>query len=94
MVVASGSPVLPAATIHLYCRCGAVFGSLANTTITTPTKFVSIVVVSALLSDNPLSPKQWIFVLMVFIQNASQLEEAAEEKYLPFCSFCNHPTVY
>ncbi|KAL4302614.1 hypothetical protein GQ457_10G029390 [Hibiscus cannabinus] len=95
-------PVLPAATIHLYCRCSAVgqnfiFGSLANTTITTPTKFVSIVVVSVLLSGNPLSPKQWIFVLMVFIPNPSQVEEAAEvaqEKYLPFCSFFNHPTVY
>ncbi|KAK8508162.1 hypothetical protein V6N11_073663 [Hibiscus sabdariffa] len=62
--------------ILLYCLCGAVgqnfifltisrFGSLANTTITTTRKFVSIVV-SSLLSGNPLSPKQWGCVLMVF----------------------------
>ncbi|KAE8724829.1 UDP-galactose/UDP-glucose transporter 1 [Hibiscus syriacus] len=62
--------------ILLYCLCGTVgqnfifltisrFGSLANTTITTTRKFVSIVV-SSLLSSNPLSPKQWGCVLMVF----------------------------
>lgn len=62
--------------IFLYCLCGAVgqnfifltisrFGSLANTTITTTRKFVSIVV-SSLLSGNPLSGKQWGCVLMVF----------------------------
>uniref|UniRef100_A0A2P2L0D2 UDP-galactose transporter n=2 Tax=Rhizophora mucronata TaxID=61149 RepID=A0A2P2L0D2_RHIMU len=62
--------------IFLYCLCGAVgqnfifltisrFGSLANTTITTTRKFVSIVV-SSLLSGNPLSAKQWGCVVMVF----------------------------
>ncbi|KAF7828080.1 UDP-galactose/UDP-glucose transporter 3 [Senna tora] len=62
--------------IFYYCCCGAVgqnfifltisqFGSLANTTITTTRKFVSIVV-SSLLSGNPLSNKQWGCVLMVF----------------------------
>lgn len=62
--------------IFFYCLCGAVgqnfifltisrFGSLTNTTITTTRKFVSIVV-SSLLSSNPLSPKQWGCVLMVF----------------------------
>lgn len=62
--------------IFLYCLCGAVgqnfifltisrFGSLANTTITTTRKFVSIVV-SSLLSGNPLSTKQWGCVVMVF----------------------------
>jgi UDP-galactose transporter B1 len=62
--------------ILLYCICGAVgqicifltisrFGSLANTTITTTRKFVSIVV-SSLLSGNPLSTKQWGCVVMVF----------------------------
>ncbi|XP_058096570.1 UDP-galactose/UDP-glucose transporter 3 isoform X2 [Magnolia sinica] len=62
--------------ILLYCLCGAVgqnfifltisrFGSLTNTTITTTRKFVSIVV-SSLLSGNPLSGKQWGSVVMVF----------------------------
>ncbi|KAL0364048.1 UNVERIFIED_CONTAM: UDP-galactose/UDP-glucose transporter 3, partial [Sesamum angustifolium] len=62
--------------ILLYCLCGAVgqnfifltisrFGSLTNTTITTTRKFVSIVV-SSLLSGNPLSEKQWASVFMVF----------------------------
>ncbi|KAH6815715.1 UDP-galactose transporter 3 [Perilla frutescens var. frutescens] len=62
--------------ILLYCLCGAVgqnfifltisqFGSLTNTTITTTRKFVSIVV-SSLLSGNPLSEKQWTSVVMVF----------------------------
>ncbi|KAM1026815.1 hypothetical protein ACFX2A_040656 [Malus domestica] len=62
--------------IFLYCLCGAVgqnfifltisrFGSLANTTITTTRKFVSIVV-SSVLSGNPLSTKQWGSVVMVF----------------------------
>ncbi|KAK4763706.1 hypothetical protein SAY87_013144 [Trapa incisa] len=62
--------------IFFYCLCGAVgqnfifltisrFGSLANTTITTTRKFVSIVV-SSLLSGNPLSTKQWGCVAMVF----------------------------
>ncbi|GAA0185047.1 secondary carrier transporter [Lithospermum erythrorhizon] len=62
--------------IFLYCLCGAVgqnfifltisrFGSLTNTTITTTRKFVSIVV-SSLLSGNPLSTKQWASVTMVF----------------------------
>ncbi|KAL0421147.1 UNVERIFIED_CONTAM: UDP-galactose/UDP-glucose transporter 3 [Sesamum latifolium] len=41
------------------------FGSLTNTTITTTRKFVSIVV-SSLLSGNPLSEKQWTSVFMVF----------------------------
>lgn len=62
--------------ILMYCLCGAVgqnfifltisrFGSLANTTITTTRKFVSIVV-SSVLSGNPLSTKQWGCVSMVF----------------------------
>ncbi|XP_038997284.1 UDP-galactose/UDP-glucose transporter 3-like [Hibiscus syriacus] len=62
--------------ILLYCLCGAIgqnfifltisrFGSLVNTTITTTRKFVSIVV-SSLMSGNPLSTKQWGCVLMVF----------------------------
>ncbi|KAL5992162.1 UDP-galactose/UDP-glucose transporter 3 [Asimina triloba] len=62
--------------IFLFCLCGAVgqnfifltisrFGSLANTTITTTRKFASIVV-SSLLSGNPLSAKQWGSVIMVF----------------------------
>ncbi|KAK2983151.1 hypothetical protein RJ640_007827 [Escallonia rubra] len=62
--------------IFLYCLCGAVgqnfifltisrFGSLTNTTITTTRKFVSIVV-SSLLSGNPLSTRQWGSVVMVF----------------------------
>ncbi|XP_073294155.1 UDP-galactose/UDP-glucose transporter 3-like [Primulina huaijiensis] len=62
--------------ILLYCLCGAVgqnfifltisrFGSLTNTTITTTRKFVSIVV-SSVLSGNPLSEKQWGSVAMVF----------------------------
>ncbi|KAI8022146.1 UDP-galactose/UDP-glucose transporter 3 [Camellia lanceoleosa] len=62
--------------IFLYCLCGAVgqnfifltisrLGSLTNTTITTTRKFVSIVV-SSLLSGNPLSTKQWGSVFMVF----------------------------
>ncbi|XP_002520116.2 UDP-galactose/UDP-glucose transporter 3 [Ricinus communis] len=62
--------------IFLYCLCGAVgqnfifltisrFGSLANTTITTTRKFVSIVV-SSVLSGNPLSTKQWGCVVVVF----------------------------
>lgn len=62
--------------IFLFCLCGAVgqnfifltisrFGSLTNTTITTTRKFVSIVV-SSLLSGNPLSANQWGSVCMVF----------------------------
>lgn len=62
--------------LFLFCLCGAVgqnfifltisrFGSLANTTITTTRKFVSIVV-SSVLSGNPLSVKQWGSVTMVF----------------------------
>ncbi|KAC9845605.1 hypothetical protein R6Q59_006754 [Mikania micrantha] len=62
--------------ILYYCFCGAIgqnfifftisrFGSLTNTTITTTRKFVSIVV-SSVLSGNPLSRKQWGSVAMVF----------------------------
>ncbi|KAG5629588.1 hypothetical protein H5410_001305 [Solanum commersonii] len=62
--------------ILMYCLCGAVgqnfifltisqFGSLTNTTITTTRKFVSIVM-SSVLSGNPLSTKQWTSVIMVF----------------------------
>ncbi|XP_057530649.1 UDP-galactose/UDP-glucose transporter 3-like [Amaranthus tricolor] len=62
--------------ILFYCLCGAVgqnfifltisrFGSLTNTTITTTRKFVSIVI-SSLLSGNPLSTIQWSSVIMVF----------------------------
>lgn len=62
--------------ILYYCLCGAVgqnfifftisrFGSLTNTTITTTRKFVSIVV-SSVVSGNPLSTKQWGSVFMVF----------------------------
>ena len=72
-----GNRILQAAwDIFLYCLSGAVgqnfifltisrFGSLANTTITTTRKFVSIVV-SSVLSGNPLSAKQWGCVGMVF----------------------------
>nr|KAJ0214324.1 hypothetical protein LSAT_V11C400161020 [Lactuca sativa] len=42
------------------------FGSLTNTTITTTRKFVSIVV-SSVLSGNPLSRKQWGSVVMVIV---------------------------
>ncbi|KMZ56937.1 UDP-galactose/UDP-glucose transporter 3 [Zostera marina] len=68
----------PEATIDIlvYCICGAIgqnfifltisqFGSLANTTITTTRKFMSIVV-SSVVSGNPLSAKQWGSVVMVF----------------------------
>nr|ABK23266.1 unknown [Picea sitchensis] len=59
-----------------FCVCGAIgqnfifmtislFGSLANTTITTVRKFFSILV-SSLFSGNPLSDRQWISVFMVF----------------------------
>lgn len=69
--------------ILLYCLCGAVgqnfifltisrFGSLTNTTITTTRKFVSIVV-SSLVSGNPLSTKQWGSVIMVFSGLAYQI---------------------
>ncbi|CAL5048464.1 unnamed protein product [Urochloa decumbens] len=62
--------------IFYFCLCGAVgqnfifltisrFGSLTNTTITTTRKFMSIVV-SSVISGNPLSPKQWGSVVMVF----------------------------
>ncbi|KAI3987967.1 hypothetical protein MKX01_021081 [Papaver californicum] len=62
--------------IFLFCLCGAVgqnfifltisrFGSLIITTITTTRKFVSIVV-SSLVTGNPLSGKQWGSVMMVF----------------------------
>uniref|UniRef100_J3MFF9 Sugar phosphate transporter domain-containing protein n=1 Tax=Oryza brachyantha TaxID=4533 RepID=J3MFF9_ORYBR len=62
--------------IILFCLCGAVgqnfifltisrFGSLTNTTITTTRKFMSIVV-SSVISGNPLSLKQWGSVVMVF----------------------------
>ncbi|CAK9137102.1 unnamed protein product [Ilex paraguariensis] len=65
--------------IFLYCLCGAVgqnfifltisrFGSLTNTT----RKFVSIVV-SSLLSGNPLSAKQWGSVAMVFFGLSFQI---------------------
>jgi UDP-galactose transporter B1 len=59
-----------------FCVCGAIgqnfifmtismFGSLANTTITTVRKFFSILV-SSLFSGNPLSDRQWVSVFMVF----------------------------
>ena len=59
-----------------FCICGAIgqnfifttislFGSLANTTITTVRKFFSILV-SSLFSGNPLSNTQWVSVFMVF----------------------------
>ncbi|KAJ3691928.1 hypothetical protein LUZ60_012278 [Juncus effusus] len=62
--------------IFIYCLCGAIgqnfifltiskFGSLTNTTITTVRKFMSIVV-SSVVSGNPLSGKQWGSVFMVF----------------------------
>ncbi|WVZ09703.1 hypothetical protein V8G54_014233 [Vigna mungo] len=75
--------------IFLYCCCGAVgqnfifltisrFGSLANTTITTTRKFVSIVI-SSVLSGNPLSTKQWGIVLSDLSQ-VGEVAEIAEEK--------------
>eukprot|EP00271_Cylindrocystis_brebissonii_P003022 TRINITY_DN13771_c0_g1_i1.p1 TRINITY_DN13771_c0_g1~~TRINITY_DN13771_c0_g1_i1.p1 ORF type:complete len:398 (-),score=90.05 TRINITY_DN13771_c0_g1_i1:627-1820(-) len=60
----------------VFCLSGAVgqnfifltikhFGSLVNTTITTTRKFMSILL-SALVTGNPLSDKQWGGVTMVF----------------------------
>ncbi|XP_051199864.1 UDP-galactose/UDP-glucose transporter 3 [Lolium perenne] len=62
--------------ILMFCLCGAVgqnfifltisrFGSLTNTTITTTRKFMSIVI-SSVISGNPLSFEQWGSVVMVF----------------------------
>lgn len=62
--------------ILMFCLCGAVgqnfifltisrFGSLTNTTITTTRKFMSIVI-SSVISGNPLSMEQWGSVVMVF----------------------------
>jgi len=69
--------------IFLFCLCGAVgqnfifltisrFGSLTNTTITTTRKFMSIVV-SSVISGNPLSLKQWGSVVMVFLGLSIQI---------------------
>ena len=62
--------------ILLFCLCGAVgqnfifltisnFGALANTTITTTRKFMSILI-SAVWNGNPLTSEQWVGVFMVF----------------------------
>ena len=62
--------------ILLFCLCGAVgqnfifltisnFGALANTTITTTRKFMSILI-SAVWNGNPLTTEQWAGVFMVF----------------------------
>lgn len=70
--------------IFFYFLCGAVgenfifltirqFGSLANTTMTTTRKFVSIVV-SSLLSSNTLSTKKWGCVAMVFSGLSYQID--------------------
>ncbi|XP_066376311.1 UDP-galactose/UDP-glucose transporter 3-like [Miscanthus floridulus] len=48
------------------------FGSLTNTTITTTRKFMSIVV-SSVISGNPLSLKQWGSVVMVFLGLSIQI---------------------
>lgn len=102
-----------ASDILVYCLCGAVgqnfifltisrFGSLANTTITTTRKFVSIVV-SSLISGNPLSPKHWASVVMVFsglslqiflkwrkIQRTKKGRKAAwAQRYTPFSFYYN-----
>jgi solute carrier family 35 (UDP-galactose transporter), member B1 len=69
--------------IFLFCLCGAVgqnfifltisrFGALTNTTITTTRKFMSIVV-SSVISGNPLSSKQWGSVAMVFLGLSVQI---------------------
>eukprot|EP01018_Ginkgo_biloba_P008348 Gb_11064 [translate_table: standard] len=66
-----------------FCICGAVgqnfifttislFGSVANTTITTIRKFISILV-SSLFSGNPLSSMQWTSVSLVFSGLAYQI---------------------
>ncbi|GAQ77933.1 UDP-galactose transporter, partial [Klebsormidium nitens] len=62
--------------ILVFCLCGAVgqnfifftiskFGALANTTITTTRKFMSILL-SAVWNGNPLTLEQWTGVTMVF----------------------------
>ncbi|AQK82433.1 UDP-galactose/UDP-glucose transporter 3 [Zea mays] len=69
--------------IFLFCLCGAVrqnyifltisrFGALTNTTITTTRKFMSIVV-SSVISGNPLSSKQRGSVTMVFLGLSVQI---------------------
>jgi solute carrier family 35 (UDP-galactose transporter), member B1 len=69
--------------IFLFCLCGAVgqnyifltisrFGALTNTTITTTRKFMSIVV-SSVISGNPLYSKQWGSVAMVFLGLSVQI---------------------
>lgn len=63
--------------ILVFCACGAVgqlfifhtiktFGSLANTIITTTRKFFNILL-SVVWSGNPLLPRQWVAVSLVFI---------------------------
>ena len=63
--------------ILVFCACGAVgqlfifhtiktFGSLANTIITTTRKFFNILL-SVVWSGNPLLPRQWVAVALVFI---------------------------
>lgn len=62
--------------VLLFCLCGAVgqlfifytiksFGSLINTLITTTRKFFSILF-SVLWNGNPLLPRQWVAVVLVF----------------------------
>lgn len=62
--------------ILVFCLCGAIgqnfifmtisnFGALANTTITTTRKFMSILI-SAVWTGNPLTFEQWAGVFMVF----------------------------
>lgn len=69
--------------ILLFCLCGAVgqnfifltissFGALANTTITTTRKFMSILI-SSVWNGNTLSPEQWSGVGMVFSGLAYQI---------------------
>lgn len=80
--------------ILTYCICGAAgqnfmfltisrIGSLANTTITTIRKFASIVV-SSLLSGNPLSAKQMAKrdygLDWPLLSDLSQMEEASGQE--------------
>lgn len=62
--------------IFWFCLCGAIgqnfifltisrFGALANTTVTTTRKFVSILI-SSIWNKNSLSRQQWTGVCMVF----------------------------
>eukprot|EP00245_Coleochaete_scutata_P007431 TRINITY_DN22841_c0_g1_i1.p1 TRINITY_DN22841_c0_g1~~TRINITY_DN22841_c0_g1_i1.p1 ORF type:complete len:363 (-),score=64.95 TRINITY_DN22841_c0_g1_i1:190-1278(-) len=79
--------------ILMFCLCGAVgqnfifltitkFGALANSTITTIRKFVSILI-SSIWSGSPLSLEQWSGVLMVFTGLSYQIYLKSQRKKKP-----------